>query len=188
MLIRDALPADINRVMELCQEALDSAFYSHLPLDQQSTRRVMMYCIGSPAQFCQVVEIEGRIEGMLAGTCEKVWHSTRKQASDLVFYTTPAGRGAGSLLVRRFIRWARSRPGIGLIGLSVSYGGSNVKRTGKMLEKLGLTYVGGIYMENINEQPVQSNRQGNQERRQGSREGIQGDCEGSEKTVLERPG
>ena len=175
-MIREAVPADITRIMELCQEALDDAFYSHLPLDAQSTRRAMMYCIGSPAQFCQVVEINGRIEGMLAGTCEKVWHSTRKQASDLVFYTTPAGRGAGSLLVRRFIRWARSRPGIGLIGLSVS-SGTNVKRTGKMLEKLGLTHVGGIYMETINEQSTQETRQGPQVRREGRREGVQeGHC------------
>jgi hypothetical protein len=188
MHIRDAVPADITRVMELCQEALDNAFYRHLPLDPQSTRRVMMYCIGSPAQFCQVVEVDGQIEGLLAGTCERVWHSNKKQASDLVFYTTPAGRGSGSLLVRRFIRWARSRPGIGLIGVSVSYGGSNIKRTGKMLEKLGLTYVGGIYMENINEQPSQENRKRSQERGQGRGQGVQEDWQGSGSVLQIRSG
>jgi hypothetical protein len=181
--IRDAVPADINRVMELCREALDNAFYRHLPFDEHAVRRVMMYCIGSPAQFCRVVEIDGSLEGILAGTCEKVWHSTKKQASDVVFFTTEKGRGSGGLLARQFIRWARRRPGVQLIGLSVSYGGANVKRTGKMLEKLGLTYVGGIYMENRYEQPVQGSQEGREVSRQGREECLQVCRQGCEEAL-----
>lgn len=147
MVIRDARPGDITQVMALGRMALKSAFYRDLPPDETGFRRVMMYCIGSPAQFCQVVEIDGQIEGILAGHVEKIWYSTKKQASDILFFVTPKGTGAGGLLARRFLRWARQRPGVALIGISVSYGGVNVKRTGKMLQKLGLTYVGGIYME-----------------------------------------
>jgi hypothetical protein len=149
MAIRDAKPADINAVVRLCYQALAESFYSEMPMDDRALRRTLMIAIGSPAQFCQVVEIEGELEGVLVGCAEKVWHSTKKQASDLVFYTTPKGRGAGGLLARRFIRWARKQKGVGLIGMSVSFGGPNIKRTGKMLERFGLEYTGGIYLEKI---------------------------------------
>jgi hypothetical protein len=202
MVIRDARVEDLPQIMALCHRALADAFYNHLPMDEGAVRRQMLYCLSSPAQFLQVVEIDGQVEGMLAGTCEKVWHSTKKQASDLVFYTTDKGRGAGSLLARRFLRWARKRPGVQLIGISVSYGGSNVKRTGRMLEKLGLTYVGGIYMEARNEQPTEVFGEGNQADRasdqvsvlldrSGSQEGVQfPDREGNSargRTVLRGP-
>jgi hypothetical protein len=147
MVIRDARPEEIVEVMDLCRSALAASTYRNLPEDTPSAQRVLMYCIGSPSQFCQVIEMDGKLEGILVGNVEKVWHSTKKQASDLVFYTTEKGKGGGALLARRFLRWARSRPGVELIGMSVSYGGPNIKRTGKMLEKLGLTYVGGIYLE-----------------------------------------
>jgi hypothetical protein len=184
MVIRDARVEDMPQIMALCHRALADAFYKHLPMDEGAVRRQMLYCLSSQAQFLQVVEIDGQLEGMLAGTAEKVWHSTKKQASDLVFYTTDKGRGAGSLLARRFLRWARQRPGVQLIGISVSYGGTNVKRTGKMLEKLGLTYVGGIYMEaRKNEQPTEVSREGNQADRTRTEERGVFDREGSQESV-----
>lgn len=149
MVIRDALPKDISQVMGLMHAALKNTAYSHLELDEPAVRRVAMYGIGSPSQFCQVIDIDGKLEGILLGQVAKIWHSPGRQASDLVFFTTPEARGFGGLLARRFLRWAQKQKGVKIIQISVTSGNANIKRTGKMLEKMGLQHVGGNYILNM---------------------------------------
>lgn len=151
MVIRDAEPRDIEAVIRLMRLALEQSVYNHLELDNRAVRRVAMWCIGSPTQFCKVVDIDGELEGVLMAQVEKIWHSPGKQASDLVFYTTEKARGFGGLLARRFVRWALKQKGVKCIQFSVTHGSQHIKRTGKMLEKIGLTYVGGNYMLNLKE-------------------------------------
>ena len=149
MIIREAKPADIEGVMRVCYMALEASFHPDLPMDDMAVRRAMLYHITAPSQFAHVVEVDGQVEGILICQVEKVWHSTKKHASDLVFFCTEKAQGGGAIMVRRFLRWARKQKGVRVICVSVTNGGPKIKRTGKMLEKMGMTNVGGNYMEVI---------------------------------------
>jgi hypothetical protein len=146
MNIRDATHRDLLPIVELCLEALAQAHYKDLPVALADAKQVILFCISSPTQFCQVVEIDGELQGVLIGMADKVWWSTKKQASDLVLYVRPCATGAGSRLARRFIRWANKQKAVALIGMSISLGGTGTKRTGKLLERLGLQNVGSLHM------------------------------------------
>ena len=147
MIIREAKPADIEGVMRVCYLALEASFHPDIPMDDMAVRRAMLYHITAPSQFASVVEVDGEIEGILICQVAKIWHSQKKHASDLVFFCTEKARGGGAIMMRRFLRWARNRKGVAVIAITVTNGGVKIKRTGKMLEKMGLTNVGGNYME-----------------------------------------
>jgi L-amino acid N-acyltransferase YncA len=149
MIIRDAKPADIEGVVRLCHMALAATPYSHLPMDDMALRRAMLYHITAPSQFAQVVEVDGQLEGLLVCQVEKVWHSTKKHASDLVYFCTEKGQGGGAIMMRRFLRWAKKQNGVRVIQISVTNGGPKIKRTGRMLEKMGMTFAGGNYLEKV---------------------------------------
>lgn len=148
MLIRDARPQDCGAIFALCVEAHAATPYGHIPMNEILVRKSIAYHVGSPSQFCQVVEVDGRIEGVLIGSVFDNDFGARA-ASDRITYVREKARGAGGLLIRRFIRWAEKRPHIQIIGQSVSSGGSSARRTGRMLERLGLENVGSIHLKTL---------------------------------------
>lgn len=146
MHIRRARVEDLNTLVALCKAALAETPYAALPVDEALGRKVLLRAISAPTQFCEVLEVDSAVVGVLIGCVDDIWWSTKKQASDLVFYVQPAHRGRGGVLARRFIGWARAQKGVALVGMSVS-SGVNIKRVGKLLERLGLEHVGGMYLE-----------------------------------------
>lgn len=146
MPVRRARVEDLGALVTLCKLAKAETPYAVLPVDEAAGRKVLLRAISAPTQFCEVLEVGGEVVGALIGYVDGIWWSTKKQASDLVFYVQPAHRGRGGVLARRFINWARAQKGVALVGMSVS-SGVNPKRVGKLLERLGLVYVGGMYLE-----------------------------------------
>lgn len=117
-----------------------------MEIDRPTLKRMVMGLISKDEHFSDVVLVNGVIEGVLLGTVDEIWWSRKSQASDVVFYTTQKGRGQGQKLARRFIAWANAQPNVEMVGMSVSSGGEQSTRAGKLLEHNGLTSVGGIYI------------------------------------------
>lgn len=105
-----------------------------------------MNFISEDEYFSDVVLVNGIIEGVLIGMVGEIWWSRELQASDVVFYTTENGRGYGQKLAKRFLKWANAKPEVEMVGMSVSSGGEQAERAGKLLEHNGLHSVGGIYL------------------------------------------
>lgn len=147
MILREAQVTDLPRLIELSHDVARKSLYAHAPLDEGAIRQQMLYCISSNSQFFWVAEFDLQIEAMLAGGVEKIWYSTKKAASEVFYHATEKGAGAAGLLARRFIRWARKRPGVVSISLSIPQQDPRSKRVGKMLEKAGLTHTVSVYEE-----------------------------------------
>jgi hypothetical protein len=170
MILREARVEDLPRLIELSRDVAERSLYAHAPLDEGAIRHMMLFCISSKSQFFWVAEFDGQIEAMLAGGVEKIWYSTKKAASEIFYHATEKGASAAGLLARRFVRWARKRPGVVSVSLSIPQQDPRAKRSGKMLQKLGLTHTVSVY-EEIRD--VQEAHQGRQEAHQGRRPGDQ---------------
>ena len=164
MRIRDAQVDDIPRLMELAKETISRSIDAHAPMDEGAIRRQMLYCVSSKSQFLMVAEVDGQVEGMLAGTVDKIWYSTKKVAQEIFFYTTEKGSHAAGLLARRWIRWAKKRQGVVSVSLSIPQQDPRAKRVGKLMGKMGLEFTVATYEE---VQHVQENSQGNRESDKG---------------------
>ena len=144
-MIREATVNDAPAIWRLAQEVHSTAYYSSIPLSEQKCKRLISMMIGSPTQFAWLAERGGEIQGVLLGGVDEILWSTKKEASDILFYVRNTAKGDGVRLARQFIGWARNIPSVYLVGLSVSTG--NPDEAERLYEGLGLRRLGGIYVE-----------------------------------------
>lgn len=142
-MIRKAEVRDAPAIWELAQEAHSTAYYSSIPLSEVKCKRILAMMIGSPSQFAWVSEKEGGVHGVLLGCVDEILWSTKKEATDILFYVRPCSKGDGFRLAKKFISWARNIPAVYMIGFSVSTG--EPREAERLYQGLGLTRLGGIY-------------------------------------------
>lgn len=140
-MIREADTKDIGGLTRLIINAWDSSCYAHLPLSMTMARAELVSYIDDANSIVLVSDIDG-ICGVLIGTSQRVFISSAWAAHDVIFYVE---RGAeGTKLIKRFVEWAESRQ-CELVNLSVSYGGPNIDRVGKLIERQGFECCGSMY-------------------------------------------
>ena len=146
-MIRQARIADMDALMELAREAKEeSPVYRDIPLDEPKVRRTGAMMISSALHWAGVIETNGKVEGALLGHTATLFFSSKKQASDFFFYVREPARGHAPALIRAFFTWAAERPGVGMIGLSNSFG-VEIERTESLYSAMGLRRIGGIWLK-----------------------------------------
>lgn len=144
-MIRKASPSDINKIYPLCIRAIAaSPIYSQIKPDELTIRKRISQAVSGPQVFCMVSEHEGEIVGILAGAIDTLFFSREKVASDLMYFVEKGGDGHG--LLREFREWAMNK-GVAMAGVTVSFGGNDIERTGRLIEKTGFQKAGGVYLE-----------------------------------------
>lgn len=111
-------------------------------IDREQTRHAYLQCMASALGFARVVEQDGALTGVLLGVVERLWFSRARYASDLVFYSED-GR-SGLALLRQFVEWAWSVPGVVEISCAQS-SGLHMERADVLYRRVGFTKVGGLW-------------------------------------------
>ena len=145
-MIRKAENKDVSGIMELVKEAHTHSISRFVKLDPKTLRTNIQVCVLSAEHFVVVVELEGKIEGVMIGVTHQLWYSRKKQATDLFFYVTENGIGWGAKLMRRFIGWAKENPGVKEIMLGITSGIGDAERTKKLYERIGAVRIGDTFV------------------------------------------
>jgi len=133
--IRNAVPADIDKIVELGIESLElNDPYPELLISEAKIRRMTVEVVSSKAHFSWVCEVDGEVIGAVCGLSHDIMFHERKQLSVLLFYCRSAS--GGGFLIRKMIRWFKSRPVLKMIVMTLD-GGDNPK-LGALLVKMGL--------------------------------------------------
>lgn len=141
-MIRQARVADWPAFYELGQRLLSRTPYSKFPVDRQSAMHAYGQCISSALGFAMVAESDGKLTGVLLGVADRLWWSNKRYASDLIFYSED-GR-SGLALMRAFIKWAESVPGVVDITMAQS-SGINIEKTAALYRRCGFQRVGNLW-------------------------------------------
>jgi len=143
--IRPATLLDVPRIVELGALMHAESRFTMLRFDAEKMARATALLVNAPDGLVLVAEREGRVVGGFVGCAEEHFFSRDKFAFDLATYIDPAHRGGylAAALLRRFVRWARSR-GIACINAGIA-SGINHDVSERLYERLGFVRVGTAY-------------------------------------------
>lgn len=135
-MIREARPKDIESIALLGIESLQvNDPYPELRISPEKVRDMARELVTSAANFAWVAEnAEGKVIGAVCGLVHDIMFYERKQCSVVMFYCREPG--AGGFLIRRLVKWYKSRPGIKMCVFTLENGAD--PRIGELLVKLGL--------------------------------------------------
>ena len=144
-MIREAKPKDINKIIELGTESLRvNDHYSELRIDVNKIRQAAHEVVSGGNNFAWVSEnSNGEVVGAVCGLSHPIMFHERNQLSILLYYCREPGDGG--LLIRKIVRWWKTRPGIKMCVVCLEEGSD--PRIGEILAKAGLekrlpTFVG----------------------------------------------
>lgn len=140
--IRFAGPADIQAVYELGMEALEKDGYEGMRISPERVKAVAREVVTGAGNFCAVAEVDGRIVAAVSAIVHDQLFYERKQASVVQFYSRAPG--CGIELLRFFMAWVGSRPGIKMVCFTLEAHAD--PRIGKLLRRLGLNQELPVYM------------------------------------------
>lgn len=141
---------DIPHIHRLGKELLESSAYGGIQMNDLKFKKTVANCISSKLGCCFVADdSDGVPAGFILGVADTPFYSDERFATDLAFYVRPEARSLGAWLATRFLRWARSVPGVTDISMAISSGMGDVDRIGHMYERLGMKRVGGLYTMRI---------------------------------------
>jgi hypothetical protein len=140
--LRPAAPADINQIVELGIEALETDPYEGLLISRSRCFEMARTCVSGPAHFCWVAEQDGVIVGSVMAYVGPMMCYERSQANVVQFYCKAPGYGVK--LLRELLAWAKPRRIIKAVVFTLEHGVD--PRIGKLLTRLGLTQQMPVYM------------------------------------------
>lgn len=139
MVVREATTADMKDVLDYMEKYHETSNLSDIPFKRTSAVKIVEYTIQSRDSLALVAYEEGRLRGILLGTIEPFFfNQDSSYATDIMFISD----GAGPQLWKKFIEWAQFF-GVKRIMMGVSSGNA---RAGQLLEALGMTNTGGMYV------------------------------------------
>ncbi len=148
MRVRIAREADRIQTVALGKQMHAEGAYAFLPFEEACAMALFDAHTGDPETSCLWVgEEDHALTGLLAGRVDPYMFCTEYVAHDTLFYVAPRHRGSGvaQALVVAFRDWAQHR-GARELSLSISTG-VQVRRIGRLYERLGLHFVGGNYKQ-----------------------------------------
>ena len=129
----------------------EESAYAFLPYDRDKVRGLIIDYIEDNDTRCGLVaENNGIIIGMIGGYLIDYYFCNETLVSDEVLFVKSNRRGGMTAmrLIDELRQWARDRGARELcLGISTNV---QIETTGKLYERLGFTYVGGIYKINLN--------------------------------------
>lgn len=142
-MIRQARYEDFMAWRRLAEKAHSLSPFVVVPIDVEIGAKVFRQCMSSRLGCVFMSEHGGRITGTITGVAQEWWWCRKRVASDLVWYAERPGDGIA--LLRRFIQWAWSVPGVVQVMCSQS-SGIEIERTGRVYERVGMRLIGGMYL------------------------------------------
>ncbi len=141
-MIRKATANDLATIIEMGYQLCDRTPLAHAKRDRPVIAQTIGNCMVSQYGCCFVTERGGRVSGVVVGIAQQLWFSRQRQATDLMI--TASHPGDGIRLLRRFIDWGWSVPGVIEVACAQS-SGIEVGRTAKVYERVGFQRVGGVF-------------------------------------------
>jgi hypothetical protein len=141
-MIRKGTPHDLQAIIELGYRLCDRTHLAGIPRDRPAIAQTITDCMTSQFGCCLVADHGGKITGAIVGTAQQFWFSRRRQAIDLFF--TAESPGDGLRLLKRFVDWGWSVPGVVEVAGAQS-SGIEVERTAVLYARLGFRQVGGVF-------------------------------------------
>lgn len=151
-MIREATTKDIAEIIRLGEELREtSPFVANI--NPQKARKNLAFFINSKRCLVLVAEHHGEVVGFIVGGIADSWFSDQQMVTDTAFYVRPKYRSYSVGMVKRLRSWGMQFPKVREITLGISTGLDPDERTGRLYEHLGLTRVGGMFTQNLGEQP-----------------------------------
>jgi len=144
-MIRNAIEADIPKLVEMGKRLHDESTYKHVTYSPErvaATCRLMM-----SNGFLVVAEKNDEVIGVMMGDVQVAWYTTERMGFDLTLYIEPEYRSGmmAMRMIKRFEEWCiamgatQIRPGIGTGDPSVT----------RLYKALGYKYVGELLLKDI---------------------------------------
>lgn len=150
-MIRAITNQDISTLIELGQDMHQESAYAFLPYNKEKVHQFILDMLNDPETQCGfIAEKNGYIIGMMAGYLIDYFFCDEVLACDTVLFVRKPYRGSLTAfrLIRTFRQWALQHNAVELsLGVSTDI---NVEKTGKLYQKMGLKYVGGVYKQRLN--------------------------------------
>lgn len=132
-MIRGATSRDFDELLPLFRAAHKGSIFKDSKMDELHMKRMFSLLTAMPGMFCEVVENDGKIVGVLGGGIDRnAWGV--KMAMDIIFISS---RDTHKLL-RRFITWAKAN-GADYVHITSLVDNS---RYDKLLTNTGLKHAG----------------------------------------------
>ena len=148
--IRLADIPDMADIVDLGRELLESSVYAGLKPDEQKFKMTIAGLMGHKKGIVLVVvDNDNKPQGFLAGITDEYGFSRACFATDMWTYVRPGYRRYAYRLYNKFIAWAKTKPRVAFIELAQSSGMGDHDRWCRLMEKLGLSRVGSLYMMRV---------------------------------------
>ncbi len=138
--------ADIDALMELGRLNHAESSYANMPLDEAHLRQRAREALRQRGRYALLLaERDGRAVGMLVAFCDRHLLSNTRGVTVYTWFVKPDARGgmAAIKLLRGVKRWAGARDARNIY-LNVT-SGVDVRRTDRLLKRLGFQFIGGNY-------------------------------------------
>lgn len=143
--IRAARVEDIDTIVEMGVAMVAESRYRGVSYAPEKVAKAMEAVIAGNGGAGFVAEVDGQIVGGAFAFLTAPWFSRVPIACDLAVFVAPEHRrnGVAAQLVQALLWWAK-QIGVHHVDLAISTG-VEAEATGRLYEKLGGTFVGGIY-------------------------------------------
>jgi len=140
MEVREARFTDVKNILDFLEKYHETSNLSDIPFDRRSCAKIVDYVLSVKDTIGLVAYDGTELKGVLFGTLEPFFFNRKKSyATDILFISTGGG---GPQMWRKFKEWAFYH-GAERLMMGVS---SEDARAGQLLEALGMTNTGGMYV------------------------------------------
>lgn len=141
-MIREAVFKDLEQIYSLAHDvAVESSRVADV--DEEVLMSSIVNTLSRPDMCAYVDDVDGDIQGYVAGVITPSLFSHGLEATDIFFAST---NGRGAYLYKAFVKWAEQFNSVSQINFTDSFGNG---KAGKLLSKLGFKQVGGFYVKGV---------------------------------------
>jgi len=153
-MIRDAKFADMPQLVALFEDAhRRSKYASRAALDLRECKRILVQAmqrhggVGQGSSFVRVAENDGKVEALIVGIIDRVYHVTDKlYATDLFWLASEQANPRDSVgLMKSMVRWASENPAVIEIRVGATDVIANHDRMAPLYERMGFRACGAIF-------------------------------------------
>jgi GNAT superfamily N-acetyltransferase len=149
IVVRKSTYADVPLMVAMGRDMHKESAFAPIAWDNEKTIRFTDRAIANN-NFCVfVAEVNTELVGMIIGAVQDYYFSQETELIDFLWYVKPKYRGttAGVELINSYVEFGKLK-GCSEVTMRI---GTNVhpEKTGKLLEKLNFTSVGGMYVRSV---------------------------------------
>ena len=146
--IRPMEGEDVQYVLKLAKEMHQEGAYSFVEFDNRTMLSTIVGCMEDPDGFAYVGTVDGRVVSGFLAAIGIYFFSKNRIATEYGVFTDKEYRKTrlAFRMLKKYIEWAKER-GVTEISMGASHGfeTTQVRRLGKLLERLGFNEAGVWY-------------------------------------------